>query len=170
MSAFKGIKDKKAPINSEYFRAGKYLTYINSFKQIKNRNEEDRIVFELTIVAVLDESAAAKEPQGPHTVGSKVGWISNPKKDAALPAVKAALMAITGVQEDSIDQAFCDGLSSEAQPLKGMYVEWSNQVIATKAGAPFTVVRAKRRWNAEEVKQAVPQNLLDSLKIDTSAA
>lgn len=170
-SPFAGISAAKASRNSEYFRAGRYLTYIRSFKATTNRARMPIVLFEMTIVSVLDATAAASEPKGAHNVGESVTWLMQLAKDATLPNLKAAIKAITGVPEEEVTEEFCDQLSSANQPMAGFFVEWDNRVITTKSkGTPFTQVKARRRWSAAEVNEGVPKAVLEALRIDTSKA
>lgn len=169
MSFFKGIKDVKASLDSVYLRAGRYLTYMDCFKQFKNRKGHERIAFEMTVVKVLDESKAHADPSGPHRLGDKVSWVPT-DNEAEAPRIKAAIKTITGVEEDEIDEQFCCNLAVEAQPLRGLFVEWDCEVIRTKSGNPYTVRKAVRLWSKDEVEKAVPAEVLTSLKIDTSKA
>jgi hypothetical protein len=169
-SPFAGISAAKASRDSEYFRAGRYLTYIRSFITRANRSKVPVVIFELTVVAVLDPSAAANEPKGAHRVGESVSWLMQLPKDTTMPNLKAAIKAITGVPEEEVTESFCDALASANQPMAGFFVEWDNRVIKTKKGEPFTQVKARRRWSADEVKQGVPETVLASLKLDTSRA
>lgn len=171
MGVFGGIKDKKAPINSEFFRAGRYLTYIRAFKTMKSRKQANLALFEMLVVAVLDDAAASAEAKGAHSAGHQVSWVLDLAKDPSLPALKGALMVITGCPEDQIDEPFCEQLASAANPLEGFFVEWDNRVIKTKStGQPFTLVKARRRWTAEDVKAVVPETVLTSLKITLDRA
>lgn len=170
-SAFGGIDGKRASVNSDYFRAGDYITYLKAFKQAPNRAGLVNIVWEMVVVAVLDASTAAAEPRGPHRVGDSVSWLLSPTKhDMALPNCKAALMTIIGVPEASITQEFCDQLSSAAQPMKGYFVQWSNRVIQSKNGNPFTVIKPVRKLSKVEVERMIPAQTLTDLQIDTSKA
>lgn len=170
MGAFAGINKIGAARDTEYFRAGRYLTYIRAFKEFKNRKGIEKAAFEMTIVAVLDASHAAKEPKGPHDVGHKVSWLYDPMRDAAGPDFKLAVMVITGVPEDQVTPEFCSQLASQANPLEGYFVEWENTVIQTKAGNPFTVIKARRRWSKADVLAKIPKAVLDSLKINADRA
>jgi hypothetical protein len=169
-SPFAGISAAKASIGSEYMRAGRYLTYLKAFKTLKNRKNIPIVVFELVVVAVLDTTASASEPKGAHRVGDSISWLMQLPKDETMPNLKAALKAITGVPEDQITEAFCDSLAAANQPMSGFYVEWDNRVIKTKAGNPFTQIKARRRWGAAEVTAGVPAAVLESLHLDVSKA
>lgn len=170
-SPFAGISAAKASRESEYFRAGRYLTYIRRFTTSKNRQGVPNVIFEMTIVSVLDASASANDPKGAHRVGENVSWLMQLTKDTTMPALKAAVKAITGVSEDQVTEDFCDQLASANQPMTGFFVEWDNRIITTKQrGMPFTVIKARRRWSGDEVKNNVPPEVLASLKIDTSKA
>lgn len=165
-SLFKGIDTSNAARDSEYFRPGKYLTQINKFIAKTNDSGVTYFIFEMKVIAVIDPSEALKDPNGPHTVGSKVSWLLARHKKPTWPNLKAALMAITGVPEDSITPEFCGDLIAAAQPLSGMFVEWRNKLITTKEkGLLFTKVTAVRAWSDEEVKAYVDPNVLESLGI-----
>lgn len=170
-SPFAGITAAKASRDSEYLRAGRYLTYLRKFFVRANRGNVPCVIFELTIVSVLDPSAAAAEPKGPHRAGENVSWLMQLPKDTTMPNLKAAIKAITGVPEEMVTEDFCDQLAAASQPMAGYFVEWDNRVITTRGkGQPFTQVRARRRWSKAEVDAGVDKTLLDALKIDSSKA
>lgn len=169
MSFFKGIKDVKASRDSVYLRAGRYLTYMDNFKQFKNRKGHERIAFEMTVVQVLDESKAFADSSGPHRMGDKVSWVPT-DDEAEIPRVKSAIKVICGVEEDLIDEEFCTNLATESQPLRGLFVEWDCEMIKTSKGNPFTVRKAVRKWGKQEVEEKVPASVLAGLKINASLA
>lgn len=169
-SPFSRIGTIRASVNSSYYRAGRYLMHIDAFKVSDNRKGEGFVVFESTVVAVLSDVEAAKEPAGAHRVGEKVSWLMKFAADTTMPNLKAAILAITGVPEDQITEQFMLELAGNAQPLKGIFVEFENKVITTKAGKPFTRVAARRKWSKADVEANVPAEVLTHLKLDTKNA
>lgn len=173
-SPFKGIDGKQATRDSEYMRAGRYLAYINEFKTGENRNNVPNVRFATTILAVLDDTNAVKDPKGAHAVGHKASWVMSFAKDNTMPNLKAAVMAITGVPEEEVDQEFCDNLTSSEQPLQGMVVEFDNDIIkyTPKNGASdqpslFTQVKIRRRWSKAEVLEHVEEAVFERLGLST---
>lgn len=169
-SPFRGISDTQQTRDSEYFRAGRYLAHVNAFKTGQNRKNVPNVAIETTIVAVLDDTKAAKDPQGVHGVGDKASWVQSFSSDNTMPNLKAAVMAMTGVDAEAVNEEFCQELTSEDQPLQGIYVIFDNDMVMTKKGEPFTVVRIKRRLSAEEVLQHVEQDQLDKLELTLDGA
>ena len=165
-SFFKGIEDSKASRDRDYFRAGRYLTVIDAFKVKQNDEGVVFYIFELTILAVLDDSEALKTPDPAHSIGHRVSWAMSRLKKPTLGNLKQALMVATGVPEASITGEFCAQLSSDLNPLRGIPVEFSNAQIKTKSGAPFTQIRAKRRWSKKEVEAKVGVEMLSQLKVE----
>ncbi len=169
-SPFAGISAAKASRDGEYIRAGRYLTYLRKFFTRANRGGIPTVIFELTVVSVLDPSAAVAEPKGPHRPGENVSWLMQLPKDTTMPNLKAAIKAITGVAEADVTEEFCDQLAAATQPMAGYFVEWDNRVITTRQGKPFTQVKARRRWSKAEVDAGVDIKILEALKIDSSKA
>lgn len=164
-SFFKGIEDSHASRDRDHFRAGRYLTVVDAFKVKQNDDGLVFFIFELTVLAVLDDSEALKTPEPAHSIGHKVSWVMGRHKKPTLPNLKQALMVLTGVPEADITPEFCADLSSELNPLRGIPAEFSNKQIKTQNGAPFTQIRAKRRWSAAEVEEKVGKTMLDQLKV-----
>ena len=166
-SLFKGMDESNAQRNSEYFRAGRYLTYVNQFKVRRNDEQLIFYIFELVVLKVLDPSAASAEPLGPHGVGHQISWVMAKHKKPTMPNLKAALMVMTNVPQEQVTAEFSALLASDAQPLHGICVEFDNKVIQTKSeGRPFTRVTAKRLWASPEVRETVGSEMLDRLGIE----
>lgn len=165
-SFFKGIGDAAASRDRDYFKAGCYLTHVDGFKIRQNEDQLVYFIFELTVLDVLDDSEALKTPDKANGIGHKVSIVLPKHKKPTLPNLKQILMVMTGVPEEDVTPEFCGALCSEAQPLKHTAVEFLNRQIKTKSGAPFTQVRAKRRWTKDEVIAKIGQARLNSLKLE----
>ena len=168
LSMFKGVDDVNPQRNSEYFRAGSYLCRIGAFKVKRNDDGLIRYIFELLVLAVLDPSEASKDPGGAHRVGHDVSWIMSKHNKPTMPNLKAALMVMTGVPQEEVTMEFCAALAGASQPLEGIFVEFSNKVITTKQGKPFTRITAKRVWTEDEVREAVCEDVLGRLGVELS--
>lgn len=169
-SPFRGISDKSATRDSEYFRAGRYLAHVNAFKTGQNRNNVPNVAIETTIVAVLDATKAAVDPKGAHGVGDKASWVQSFSNDNTMPNLKAAVMAMTGVDEAAVTEEFCQQLTSSSQPLEGIFVVFDNEMIITKKGEPFTVVKIRRRLSKAEVLEHVTEEQLEGLGLSLDGA
>jgi len=162
VSLFKGVGESKPSRDRDYFRPGRYLAQVEKFLVKQNDDGLIHYIFEMCIVDVIDESEALKDADGPHGLGHGVSWVMGKHKKPSLPNLKAALMVMTGVPEESITEQFCADLTSSSQPLAGIFIEFLNKPIVTKAGAPFTVIKAKRKWSHKEVFEKVgPEQLLN---------
>ena len=128
---FQKVAGAKGRVNSEYFRAGRYLFYIRKFSWMKSRKDENLVLFECLTVQVLDPSAAAADPKGPHRVGDNATWCINMKFDASPGALKAAMRDIFGVSEEDVTEELCLMAAGDTQPLAGLYVEFDNKIIKT---------------------------------------
>lgn len=168
-SPFKGITNHTAARDSEYMRAGRYLVHLNAFKTGSNRQNIPNFVFETTVVAVLDDTNCVRDPKGPHAIGHKASWVLSTKMDSCFPNLKGALMAATGVQEEAITEEFCEQLTGSAQPLRGMYFEFDNDVVSGEKGL-FTVVKLRRRWSKSEVLEVVSEEQLKKLSLSLDGA
>ena len=88
MSLFSGIGNTKPRGDYSYMGPGDYLVYINEFSSKLNRAKVGRIFFNLTVVAVLDDTEAVKAAMAPHRVGDTSTWMMDVSKDATLPTLK----------------------------------------------------------------------------------
>lgn len=152
--------------NYDYVRAGQYLVRLEEFRFGVNRSKIPYARFAFTVVHVLDASAAAKEPKGPHRVGEKISWVLMSNKDTSTPALKGALMSIMDCPAEEITTAFSETAASDAQPLKGMFLVLDGDVqkMKSKEGL-FTRISIKRRVLGGEVKKVVPPEVLASLRL-----
>lgn len=152
--------------NYDYVRAGRYLVRLEEFRFGVNRSKIPYARFAFTVVHVLDASAAAKEPKGPHRVGEKISWVLLSNKDASTPALKGALMTIMECPAEEITTAFSETAASDAQPLKGMFLVLEGEVkkMMSREGL-FTRILIKRRILGVEVKKLVPAEVLQSLRL-----
>jgi hypothetical protein len=170
-SPFDKVDGATGSINSEYMRAGRYLVYIKRFISKKSRKDANLALFECIVVEVLDASAAAVEPKGPHIVGNNATFVIDLNKDAGPGALKSALRDILGIPEEDVTSEVCERCAGDSQPLAGLFVEFDNRVIKTKEkGLPFTLCRVRRNWKKIEVESKIPAERLQALGLDTSRA
>ena len=172
MSLFSGIGQKQARGDYSYIGPGDYLVYINEFSSKLNRAKVGRIFFNLTVVAVLDDTEAVKAAMAPHRVGDTSTWMMDVSKDATLPTLKRALMQVTGVPEAEVTEDFCEALASAAQPLKGYFMEYHGQQIKTKEKGNLITLRSfRRRWTRAMVEaNAEVMKNVQLLKLDVTRA
>lgn len=164
---FGKIDTVNASRDSEWIRAGRYLCYIRGFKGRMTRAGVQAAFLELTILAVLDDSAAASEPKGPHRVGDKTTVYYGLNKDAAWPALKAHIAAIMGCPADQVTSQVLSEASADDQPLAGMVIEVDGKIILTqKHEKPFNKLVVKRRLEKAEVEAMVPTAVIKSLGLE----
>lgn len=150
-SVFSGMGTTKPKGDFAYIGPGDYIVHINRFGTKQTRKGPTGIFFNVTIVAILDTTAAVKANMQPHRVGEKVSWMVTTASDTALPTMKRAIMNVTGVHEDKVDEEFCESLASAAQPLSGMFVLYQGNQITTKKGISITDRRFARRYSKAEI-------------------
>ncbi len=166
-SPFKGLDNTNPSRNYEFIRAGRYLARVEEFRFGENRSKRGFARFLFQILSVLDPSAAATDPKGPHRVGEKVSWVLMADKDASAPNLKAALMAICECDAVEITDEASEQMASDAQPLKGIFVEIDGSLQKARSnGNLFTRITVKRRVRGSEVKSMTPASVLQSLKLD----
>lgn len=163
---FKGMGARQPQRDSEFMKSGRYVSRIDKFSFGKTRSNREFALFNLTILAVVDDTEAAKDPKGPHRVGDKASWMLMSDVDASAPALKAAIMTLTGEQDpEELDDDVFEKLASAANPLGGLFCEIDCRVITTKKGSLFNLVKMKRTIEFEELKTIVPAETLKSMKI-----
>lgn len=154
--------------DSSFLRAGRYLVRLESLKFNTTRKGRQNAVLKMLIVAVLDPSAAATVPQGPHRIGDRADWMLMADNDMSAPNLKAALMAITEVPDTEITDEVLEQMAGPLQPLQGLFAEVDAALRIAKSGNPFTLVSFKRRIRAAEVAKLAAPEVLKSLRIDLS--
>lgn len=164
---FKGMGARQPQRDSEFVKAGRYVVRVDKFSFGKTRAGRDYALFNFTILSVVDDSEAAKDPKGPHRVGDKASWMMMSDVDASGPALKAAVMSLIGTNEsEELDDDTFEKLASPANPLGGLFAEIDCRIIITKGkGQPFNLVKVKRPIEFEELKTIVPAETLNSMKI-----
>lgn len=167
-SPFKSMSETSPSRDSSFIKPGRYLMRIEKFYFGKSRKHRDFAVLKLQVVSVLDPSAAATVPEGPHRIGDKADWMLMADNDMSAPNLKAAFMTITEVQESEITDEAIDLFRSDAQPLRGIFVEVDSVVRPNKEGKPFTLTTFKRRVRSKEVATLASADALKSLQIDLS--
>jgi hypothetical protein len=153
--------------DSDWFKPGRYVMRVDKFSFGTTRAGRDYALFNFTVLAVLDDMEAAKGPGGPHRVGDRCSWMLMSDRDASAPALKAAVMTLTGSTEsEEIDDALFEQLASPANPLGGLFAEVDCRVIITKQkGVPFNLVKVKRPIEFAELQTIVQAETLSSMKI-----
>lgn len=148
---FTGIENARASVATNYFREGRYFSYIRGAKQFVTRKGERMLLVEHSILAVISGVNESHRP------GEEVGHLLKVSQDSFLGNVKAMIAGITGCHVDEVKTAHCaecfpvEGNS----PLAGSLVEVHARPIVTKAGKPFTVIDYKRPISATEVAEAM---------------
>ncbi len=153
---WKKIETVQGQRDSTWMRAGRYVLYIDSFKGRDLRSGNKDGVFEMVVLEVLDDSAAASEPEGPHRPGDRVSWAFQFSQEAALASLKTALANITGCPTEEITMDVCAELAANDQPLHGIVIEVDGRIILTK--------KNQTRFNKALVKRVIAPAELDHLK------
>jgi hypothetical protein len=151
-SVFSGVSGIKPRGDFNYIGPGNYLLNIEEFKTSKDRKGIGTVFFRLRIVDVIDPTLCVRANVLPHRVGETLSWLWKMDGDMSLPAIKRALMTLTGVAEEKITEEFCEQCASAAQPLAGMFVTYEGKQITTKKGASITDRRFVRRVGKLELQ------------------
>lgn len=170
-SVFAGMGTTKPRGDFAYIGPGDYLVHVNQFGTKQTRKGAGAIFFNMTIVAVLDTTACVKANTPPHRPGEKCSWLVTTDKDTSLPTMKRAIMTLTGVAEDLVNEEFCEQLASAAQPLAGYYATYSGNQVTTKKGVTITDRRFTRKWGKAELQaRADVLAVIEQLKLNLNNA
>lgn len=168
---FKGIEkpEVRASRDSNYFRRGHYLLRIDKVKADETRQGKAFIAIETTVLHTFPDGDG-RDFQGDLEQGdyqwSKPG--STPSQllmlaqDTFLPNVKAFVCNMMGVPESKVDEAACEDMCADDNPMGGMVAEVQNRTIKTRAGNDFTKVNWVREWLPSEYSKVVDVKLLET--------
>lgn len=135
MGIFDKIEGATVTGDGNWVRPGRYTAEINAVKLSKKHTGEEFVAIEMTIVSVLDDD----EGKG-HKVGEDIVSLMNASKMSFLGNFKQFISASLGVSPDDVTKAEALRVTSDAQPMAGIVVEFSARIIITRAGDPFTKV------------------------------
>lgn len=150
---FKGMREAKARVQANYMKEGIYLCRYDAVKCDATRKNEDFLVFEMTVVKVIDNNNGAG-----HKLGESVSHMLLAKNDSFLPNVKRILANVLNMMPEQITEENAIQVCMPDQPLAGMVVEIKARGITTKAGKPFTEIDHKREVPASELLQVLDAN------------
>lgn len=144
---FKGLKDAKARVDSNWDREGRYLMRIDNVKIDSNRKKQTAVFVEKTVVHVIDDADGEGHKVGESTTHSM--WTHH---ESFLGNVKAFLAGALGVPPEQITEEQVYEVVDDEQPFAGTVVECHNRKILTREKKqPFTVVNYKREVPAQEL-------------------
>ena len=161
MGMFKNVKNAKANFGANYEREGKYIMFVRRVKLDQNKDEDWFVAVEKVCVACIDPM---DEPK-PHRPGEQCSHLFcnyGKGKASFLANFKGMIMQVFDVPEDEIDEEACDLITSDEQPMAGMFVEMQNKQVTTKAGGPFTRIKYLRSIPVEEIAEDVKRESLEA--------
>jgi len=145
---FSGVGQAKPPMQSNYCSVGQYLAQIVKAHVKQNRKREPGAIVEMRICHVLDNA----QGRG-HLVGDDVTWYCKVSNEYFLGEARMLVANSVGAPFESIDEATCNRVFSDENPLAGCFVEWKGSEVPTKAGGLFTKIKFIRNIPAVEIKQ-----------------
>lgn len=163
MSIFDGVENAKVQRDSEFIRPGRYLCQVAAIKAGKTRKGIEFVAFNFSVLHVVDDTASADDPQGPHHPGDLISQLIMANWDSFLPTVKTSIKNLTQCNESEIDKEMMNSIVSDAQPLAGMFCEIDARLVPTKSGGKFTRVSIKRPVDEKEILSMVPAEMQESL-------
>jgi hypothetical protein len=178
-SIFSGLASAKARVSANYVRAGHYLCKYNRIKVDKSRKQKEFVVFEMTVLKVMDNGNGLG-----HRVGEDVShMLTATGNECFLGNIKTIIANICGMKPEEVTEEDAHFITADDQPLcKGTVVEIRARTIRTKPkpgypdGTDFTEVSHCREVPAEELLVALdpkvqadffPNNLLTRLAEET---
>jgi len=165
MSLFDGIESANVQRDSEFIRPGRYFFRVDSIRSGRTRKGIDFVAFNFTCVHVVDDTAAADEPKGPHRVADRVSWMVMKDWDSFLTTVKSTVKALTGCTEDEVTVEAVNAIIGDGQPLAGMYCEVDATTKITRNNGKFTRVAVKRAVEQSELLTVVPSHVAATFKL-----
>ena len=144
---FSGVGQAKPPMQATYCSVGQYLAQIVKAHVKQNRKREPGAIVEMRICRVLDDA----QGRG-HQVGDEVTWYCKVSNEYFLGEARMLVANSIGAPFQSIDEATCDRVFSDENPLAGCFVEWKGTEVNTKAGGLFTKIKFIRNVPAVEIK------------------
>ena len=135
MGNFSGVGNARSSKGGVYFLPGNYLTRIEKVSQGTSRNNIDFLVVEAEI---LESDNPERKP------GTVCSWLLMADKDAFLGNVNHFASAAFGIDESEVDEAGCEMMCGEENPVRGTLLRVQATNIKTRAGKDFT----KLVWRA----------------------
>lgn len=167
---FDGVEKAKASFDSNYVRRGHYLALITKVKADQNRQDQDFVAVEMTILHTHSDGDG-KELQGTeeagtndtwHRAGEDVSHIMMKKHDSFLGNLKSFIANVMDVDPADVTKATCvKACCQPDQPMAGRVVELKNRVIQTRAGNDFTKVSYVRELEPKEYAGVVDQEIIN---------
>ena len=136
---FSGVEDAKASGDWNYELPGTYIERIDSVKLKQSRKRRWYLVFEKTILKVIDDNDGAG-----HRPGDVVTHMIDTSSDYFLGEIKGILSRILKVDADEVGQEECEAITRKAQPLRGIIVQCTNVNRVTKSDKDFTKIKYER--------------------------
>lgn len=171
MSLFDGIDKAEIQKRREYVRPGRYVVRIDGLKTGMTRKKLAFFVANMTVVHVVDVTAAANDNRGPHRVGDSPSWMTMATWDTFLPTVKGLVFFLAqgagmAENESDVDKEALEMAVGDNQPFAGMFLEIDAvNVPKRESNDVFTQVRPVRVWAVDEVLGKIPPAVATSLRI-----
>lgn len=156
---FKNVKDARANFGANYEREGNYIMFVRRVKLDKNRNDDWFVAVEKIAIECINPGNETK----PHRVGEQLSHLLcnyGKAKDSFLPNYKAMIMSVFDVPEEEVDEDACDLVTSDEQPMAGMFLEMQNKNVVTKEGNDFTRIKYVRSIPLSEIAERVDMEVL----------
>jgi len=138
---------------SEYMKAGNFYLRIDLVKEGKNQKKIDNFKVEGTIIHKLD-------PSGEQNVGQSVCDMYSAVSQFYASELKGLAAGISGKSSDQVKMTDLIAISGDAQPLKGVVVEYLCYDKDTKNGGKITKKICKGVVSSEDVKGALSEDSL----------
>jgi hypothetical protein len=171
MSLFDGIENAEIQKRREYVKPGRYVMRIDGLKTGMTRKKLSFFVANMTVVHVVDITAAANDNRGPHRVGDSPSWMTMATWDTFLSTVKGLIYVLAqsaglAQSESEVDKASIEMAVGDTQPFAGMFLEIDAVNVPKRESADvFTQVRPVRVWTTDEVLGKIPPAVAASLRI-----
>lgn len=165
MSIFDGIDKANVQRDSEFIRPGRYFFRVDSIRSGTTRKGDQFVVFNFTCVHVVDDTAAADEPKGPHRVSDRISWMVMKSWDTFLSTIKSSVKALTGCTEEEVTVEAVNAIIGDQQPLAGMYCELDATTKITRNNGKFTKVAIRRAVEPSELLTVVPPHVAQTFKL-----
>ena len=155
MGMFDGVKDAKVAMDSTYIRPVHGILRIDRVKVGKSRKGREFVAVEMTVVKVFDPFTEDGQP--PHRPGEAVTDMKMSDNDYFLGEMKAFLANTCDVQPEDVTPEDCELVTSDENPLGGVFVEVLARNRTTKEGKDFTKISYKRPVSPEELVDLVTE-------------
>ena len=145
------FNNAKTNSSSEYMKPGNWLLRIDKIARGENRKGVGNFKLEGTVIHCFD---------GEQKTGASITDMYSEKSDFIFSEVKALVDALAGKDAVNVNFGDLEAISSDAQPLKGIVVEYSAWEKESKNGFKFTKTACKgmitkSKWEAT----ATPEEL-----------